>query len=295
MSRQGLIGRSIWLAAALALLWSSLGLAQDSGQLTIRTLMVNQGPTGFTRTSGRICDVYTNGVLVDTVIVDNGDFTVSMDRTGETLLRFNATYGADNWFNLTVIFTSPDEFALLYDEPTVLPEYRQIPLLPNSDGSYYFDYRRREVGFFKPQDNLQAPILGRFRDPTGGQPLLPQLWTSHQRLYGNELTYSLIWTYGEPNGQPVSMVVTWTYPDGSNKVRIYPQFSQMETEDGITAVADRGHRDPVYGDYPFFLRRTFSADFIRNLPPGDYRLAYQLLDPDNNLSNPREHLLTVEP
>jgi len=284
-----------WGVAALTILLGLAGEArsQEAGSMTIRTLVVYQVNAGFERVEPREWEIYTDDVLQETVVTENGHLTVTIPRQGRTVLRLRPVYYHNYWLNLTITFTSPNNFIMTYDNPVLEPIYREIPLLPNDDGTYFFNHRHRELGFFQPQDNPAAPIMGLFRDiqVNDAPARLPEYWDRYQWENGDE--YGCIFTYAAPGGQEPALQVTWAYPDGTEIVRTYPRPVELVTEDGIIVTTDTGKRDTVYGDYPFRLRRIFPPRFIQAQPPGSYLLSYRLVDPAGNISNPMTHRLFI--
>ena len=292
----GRVKFTVWMMVlTLALGLSPAGevWSQESGTMTIRTLVVYQVNAGFERVEPRAWEIYTDGELRETVVTENGHLTVTIPRQGRTVFRLRPVYFHNYWLNLTITFSDPDDFIMTFDNPVLDPIYREIPLIMNDDGTYFFNHRHRELGFFQPQDNLAAPIMGMFRDiQTNNAPArLPEYWDRFQWENGDE--YGCIFTYAAPSGQGPALQVTWTYPDGTELVRTYPRPVEMVTEDGIIVTIDTGRRDTFFGDYPFRLRRVFPPEFIQAQPPGSYLLSYRLVDPAGNVSNPMNHQLFI--
>ena len=150
------------------------------------------------------------------------------------------------------------------------------------------------MAFFQAQDNLNAPIMGLFRDieVADAPARLPEFWAKDE--YWNGDTYGTVFTFASPGNQMVSLHVTWTYPDGTQLIRVYPREGSLETDDGIIATTDTGKRDHIYGSFPFRLIRIFSADFVQSLEPGLYHLSYRLVNMNGDSSNPMDHQLFVQ-
>lgn len=268
--------------------------SQDSGTMTIRVLMVYQTTNGFDRVPARIWNVTTNGVEKSPVATVDGHLELTIPRDGRSVFTLTPVYGHDDWLPLTITFTSPQEWILTFDSPGLDPIYREIKLSQAPDGTYYFSWRYREVGFFQPQDNPTAPIMGLFRDldVDNAPARLPEHWGKTQ--YWNGDTYGTVFTYASPGDLPVSLHVTWTYPDGTYLVRVYPREGSLETEDGILAETDTGKRDHTYGSFPFRINRTYTDLFVQSLAPGLYFLSYRLVNTSGDSSNPMKHNLFIE-
>lgn len=269
-------------------------MAQDSQTLTIRVLMVYQTANGFDRVPTRVWNLTVNGVDRDPVSTANGHLEITVPREGRSVFTLTPVYGHDDWVPLTIDFTSPTEFILTYQSPSEVEFNREIKLYQNSDGTYYFNWRHREMGFFQPQDDLTAPIMGLFRDVEvdDAPARLPEFWAKNE--YWNGDTYGTVFTFASPGDQAVSLHVTWTYPNGSTLVRSYPREGSLETEDGIIVTTDTGKRDHIYGSFPFRIYRIFTPEFIQNMEPGWYSLSYRLINPAGRSSNPMEHNLFIQ-
>ncbi len=277
-----------------ALVVHNRALAQDSENMTIRVLMVYQTANGFDRVPERIWKVTFNGVDQDSVATVNGILEFTVAREGRTVFTLTPVYGHDDWVPLTITFTSPQEYILTYDSASLDPLYREIKLYQAPDGAYYFNWRYREMGFFQAQDNPDAPVMGLFRDleVDDAPARLPEYWDKAQYLNGD--TYGTVFTYASPGDLPVSLHVTWTYPDGSILVRAYPREGSLMTDDGIWVVTDTGKRDHTYGSFPFRIVRTYTSDFIQSLLPGYYNLSYRLVNTRGDTSNFMSHQLFLK-
>ena len=268
--------------------------AQESDTLTIRVLMVYQTVNGFDRVPTRVWNLTVNGVDQNPVSTLNGSLELTVPREGQSVFTLTPEYGHDDWVPLTIDFTSPTEWVLTFQSPASDEAAREIKMYQGPDGTYFFNWRHREVGFFQPQDDFSAPIMGLFRDVEvdDAPARLPEFWAKDQ--YWNGDTYATEFTYASPGDLPVSLHVTWTYPDGSHVVRVYPREGSLETEDGIIVTTDTGKRDHIYGSFPFRIYRTFTPAFIQSLEPGWYHLSYRLVNSEGHESNPMEHELFVQ-
>ena len=268
--------------------------SQDSGTMTIRVLMVYQTNNGFDRVPARVWNVNVNGVDKAPVTTVNGHLELTIPREGRSVFTLTPVYGHDYWLPLVIDFTSPQEWILTYESADLDPIYREIKLYQAPDGTYYFNWRHREVGFFQAQENMNAPVMGLFRDMDvdDAPARLPEFWAKDQ--YWNGDTYGTVFTYASPGDLPVSLHVTWTYPDGSRLVRVYPREGNVATEDGILVTTDTGKRDHIYGSFPFRIVRTYTAYFVQNLAPGRYSLSYSLVNTRGDASHPMEHNLFIQ-
>jgi len=282
--------KSGWLVfvCGLILLGLMAGPARAEGPLYLRILMVVAAMNSYVRVEGvegvaaGQVDITHDGVAQPSVGINNIT-TIPIPRSGLTDLTFWS--GLFEPIHFYFIWTSPTDYTC-YDDNWV-----EVPLIQNSDGTYYLDYVRGALRFFPPVSPYSAPLLGDVTDQfgTGTWPLV---WGA-ETLSG--LRFERMFSYGAPDGQSLQLVITWTYPDGSERIRTYALPSNGVDEDGTIFETFPGDGDrTAYGDIPYRLTRIFSADFMSGLPAGQHTQTYVLQNSDGDSSNSRVKIITVE-
>ena len=272
--------KSGWLVlvGGLLLLGLMAGPAQAEGPFVLRILLAVAGTNNYVRVDAGQVDITNDGVAQPPVGINNIT-SIPITRSGLTDLTFWSGYFEPIHFYF--IWTSPTDYTF-YDENWV-----EVPLIQNSDGTYYLDYVRGALRFFPPVSPWSAPLLGEITDQYGTN-TWPQVW-------GWGMRYERMFSYGEPDGQHLQLVITWTYPDGSDRIRTYGLPYYGLDEDGIMCEAFPGDgNQTVYGDIPYRLTRRFYVPSMFAIPSGQHTQRYVLQNSDGDLSNSRVEHITIE-
>ena len=275
--------KSGWLVfvGGLILLGLMAGPAQAEGPLYLRVLLAVAGTNNYVRVDAGQVDITHDGVAQPLVGLINFT-TIPITRSGLTDLTFWSGFFEPIHFYF--LWTTPTEYTV-YDENWVA-----VDLIQNSDGTYYLDYVRGALRFFPPVSTFNAPLLGEITDANGTN-TWPQVWGA-DTVSG--LRYDRRFKYGSEAGQDTLIVIYWTYPDGTEKLRTYAMPQYGVDEDGAIADAWPDANRTPYGDTPYRLTRTFTADFMAALPAGQHTMTYVLHNAAGNPSNSRVEYITVE-
>lgn len=265
----------------LILLGLAAGPARAEYPFVLRILLAVAGTNGYVRVDAGQVDITTDGVPQPSIGINN-IVCIPITRSGLTDLTFWSGYFPPIHFYCN--WTSPTEY-IFYDENGV-----EVNLIANDDGTYYFDYVRGALRFFPPVEPWSAPLLGEITDQNGTN-TWPQVW-GLETVSG--LIYDRRFSYGAPDGQDTLLVIYWTYPDGSVRIRTYAMPTYGVDVDGTIADAYPDANPTAYGDTPYRLTRTFSADFMSTLPAGQHVMTYVLHNEDGDPSNSRVEYITVE-
>ena len=275
--------KSGWLVffGGLILLGLMAGPAQAEGPFVLRILLAVAGTNNYVRVDAGQVDITNDGVAQPSIGINN-IVSIPITRSGLTDLTFWSGYFEPIHFYF--LWNSPTSYTF-YDENWI-----EVNLIQNTDGTYYLDYVRGALRFFPPVEPYNAPLLGEITDKNGTN-TWPQVWGA-DTVSG--LRYDRRFKYGAEVGQDTLIVIYWTYPDGSERLRTYAMPTYGIDIDGAIADAWPAAARTPYGDIPYRLTRTFSADFMSALPAGQHTMTYVLHNSNGDPSNSRVEYITVE-